>query len=1169
MALYYCTSCGHIINKFGSLKEYERCPYCKGFASVYYLSYVDTAFANNNGFMFAGTAHITKNCTEKRMEFPPNTTSLDKELSFRDNGYIEEIVFPKTINIIPEYYCANCSKLKKVLIPGNVRWIEKHAFDGCKELREIVLYEGVEHIEDRAFNNCENLERVSLPKSLVYIDDSAFRNCKKLKEVLIPDGVEEIGDWAFYECESLERVTLPKQLKKLGMYSFWGSGLKYFVLPKNIEEMGTLPLGNGYRELKVFVPNHSKTESSLQYQYHKHVFSDEKEPIALRDGMKGNDLICWVGDQESATIPYGVRSICSKAFEKEAIKSLTCPSSLVNIHKEAFKNCNFLEKVNLNQGLINIEEKAFVVEKGRGCIKTLDIPSTVKKIGKDAFKGHKIEKLIFHNGIEEIDSGAFSDCLEWEINLPRSIKTISSNAFPQNAYLSVDGMPLEIFLSSTDYFKKEKQLTERIDEIETLINNKKSKVSNNQWGITSLTNKIINRDKEIDEAAASIKKIEKQKEEIFLEAEGRIKEYNSYIVTVKEHISSAENEKDALNEDYNKTFFLALSRKKEIAEKISEKELEIDNYKTEVITLEENIKNENIRKQDVEHRLQSSISNYTRLLELNEDEKEQINKNTKEKERIEREIEGNNITLTELKSQLLELNEEFEKKNKSKKDRLEKKKLLAEKDSLIRGIPEPNCKFVKVPQYKEIGNEVIDQTLLREAFEIILKRKNAESLKELLPQLYKNNKKSVDRIKAINKKLTLESFDGIDLFASLEKGEEEYEVKLPERFMYLYDFFSENEEWRKLYTSKDNKKHDRGYIGSFFVEFFDGIDFIPLTNIIINNTVLAFMPYCILVLRNLTELSVLKYDDTSINYECTEKDYKRPPADREIVSQHYLHQNADGTPNKRYKDNYLIYSTRLNYITVASGKHSYKISIPTKSEAENFIYRFKEFKESLADGLRGKVYQAFLESKDLDEIKSIVSEEERVKKEREEQEKLRLEELARKEEEKRIAEEKEKEEKRKAIIERQRQLNEERKAQKEAQKEKITKIISMFEDDEDAFFGEKKENVAVAKEKSNGPLEVIGNKLISNNVFKIVFKQSTDLPEDTLTFYFTDTKGHVISNRKSYVVPDVGAETKVGFILKSGIDFTQMDSCTLVVEAEEDICQEIIFKMNISFYSDF
>ena len=777
--------------------------------------------------------------------------------------------------------------------------------------------------------------------------------------------------------------------------------------------------------------------------------------------------------------------------------------------------------------------------------------------------------MLFSEGIEEIGSGAFSDCLEWEINLPKSIKTVASNAFPKNSCINVADMPLEIYLSSTEYLKTEAELSNRISEIETLINNKKSKISTNLWEINSLKNKIIDRDKAIEAVADSIKKIEKEKEDVLAEVEQQIKEYYSEMDIVNGCISNIEHEMDALNEDYNKTFFLAISKKKDLAERISGKELELDNLKANVRTFEEKIEKEKCRKQNVENKLQSAISDYTKLLELNEDEKEQINKNNKENERVENEIEGNSSTLAELKSQLFELKEGFEKKNASKRKKFEKKRLLAEKNSLIRGISEPNCTIIKLPEYKEEGNEIIDQALLRKAFETLPKRENEKSLKELLPQLYKNNKKSVDRIKNINKELGLDTFAGIDLFATLEKCEETAEVRLPERFKYLYDFFSNNENWRELYKIGKSKKCDREHMGSLFTEFFDGIKFILLVDNKLKNTVLAFTPYCILVLSDSVELSILKYDDTSIKYVHTDKDYRHPPKDREIVSQHYLHQNADGTPNKRYKENYIIYCTRINTLAINSGKHSYKVDVPTKAEADEFIYKFNEYKESLSDGLRGKVYQAFLESKDLDEIKNIVSEEERLKKEKERLEKLRLKELAREEEEKRIAEEKEKEEKRKAIIERQRRINEERKAEKAAQKEKLTKIISMFEDDEDAFFGEKKDNAPIAKERNDGPLEVVGNKLISNNVFKIIFKQLTDISEDTLTLYFTDSKGRVISNRKSYVVPDVGAETKVGFILKSGIDFTQMDSCTLAVEAEEDICQEIIFKMNISFYSDF
>ena len=1123
MPTYYCKSCGNIVNRFSAPKQLDRCPYCNVYASFYYLE-VREVFADGNGFVtYDDTACIRSNCKAKKVVISDRARRLDDYMHFQNNEYIEEVVFPRSIDNIVSYYCAGCTKIRRVVIPGNVKIIGNSAFQGCTSLREVVISEGVREIEDWAFSSCKNLEKVVLPSSL-----------------------EIIGKYAFSDCS-----------------------IKYARLPNGLNDIGTKCLGYS-PEPSVYVTKNSRTERYIKSEYPNPKYALNENYIISNKGVIDHVLYCRpVEWNERITLPYDTVTIADQAFKGSSVAGVACNGSLEVIKTEAFSNCNYLDTVTFNNGLKIIDNRAFLVDGKRGKLKVIEIPGTVKRIGKEAFKGHKIEKIAFKNGIEEIGDNAFADSLIWEVDLPKSIKTVAPNAFPKGTFISVDGMPLEIFMSSTDYFIKEKQLNEKIREIESLINNKKIKVSSNQGDIVAFNSKINSREKEIEDTAVSIKSFEKDKEETSFDVDKQVKILDSRILSVNESIIKAENERDLLKNELNQTFLFAISKKRNLTERIADKESAIIKLQDEKKSYEVQKEGEEKRQQDVENRLQCAIDKYTNLLELTEKEKEQIDKNTKENSRIQSEIKGDEESLNELKKELSRLIEEFEKKNKSKFKELEKKKLLAEKECLIRSLPEPRCKTVKIPEYKENSDDIIDQTLLRKAFEIIPKRENEKSLREVLPQLYKDNKKSIDRIKAINRELVVDPFDGIDQFASLDKGEGKYEVELPERFRYLYDFFSENEAWIQLYGAKDDKKQDRGYIGSFFTEFFDGIKFVPLVNNKVNNTVLAFTPYCILLVRNLVELSVLKYDDTSINYECTEKDYKRPPADREIVSQHYLHQNADGTPNKRYKDNYLIYSTRLNFIAVASGKHSYKISIPTKSEAENFIYRFKEFKETLADGLRGKVYQAFLESKDLDEIKSIVSEEERIKKEREEQEKLRLEELARKEEEKRIAEEKEKEEKRKAIIERQRQLNEERKAQKEAEKEKITKIISMFEDDEDAFFGEKKENVAVAKEKSNGPLEVVGNKLISNNVFKIVFKQSTDLPEDTLTLYFTDNKGHIISNRKSYVVPDVGAETKVGFILKSGIDFTQMDSCTLAVEAEEDICQEIIFKMNISFYSDF
>jgi hypothetical protein len=122
----------------------------------------------------------------------------------------------------------------------------------------------------------------------------------------------------------------------------------------------------------------------------------------------------------------------------------------------------------------------------------------------------------------------------------------------------------------------------------------------------------------------------------------------------------------------------------------------------------------------------------------------------------------------------------------------------------------------------------------------------------------------------------------------------------------------------------------------------------------------------------------------------------------------------------------------------------------------------------------------------------------------------------------------------------------------------------MFDDDFEA------DTADIAVEEADNatiPVEIIGNRLISNNVFKVALKFVDECKSESLIAYFVTNTGEIISNKKKIAVSS--DEIVVGFILNSGIDYTAMQECLMRFETSGDILGDIDFKMNISFYSDF
>lgn len=97
-----------------------------------------------------------------------------------------------------------------------------------------------------------------------------------------------------------------------------------------------------------------------------------------------------------------------------------------------FECCSRLEEVILPKGLESIEENTFF-----GCksLKNIELPSTLTRIGSDAFAESGIETLIVPGSVETITSHSLSNTNCKTIILSEGVKKIESSAFFNNPNL--------------------------------------------------------------------------------------------------------------------------------------------------------------------------------------------------------------------------------------------------------------------------------------------------------------------------------------------------------------------------------------------------------------------------------------------------------------------------------------------------------------------------------------------------------------------------------------------------------------------------------------------------------------------------------------------------------------------------------------------------------------
>lgn len=142
--------------------------------------------------------------------------------------------------------------------------------------------------------------------------------------------------------------------------------------------------------------------------------------------LTSNGRLISTHDCYHFVIPFGVKELGADCFENECVKSLEIPESVIKIGEYAL--CGFKGKhLKLPQSLKEIGDHAF----DGSSFYEIRIPGSVNKIGQYAFSFcESLQTVIFEEGLAEIDIGAFSECKKLRrIVFPSTLKKIGDCAF--------------------------------------------------------------------------------------------------------------------------------------------------------------------------------------------------------------------------------------------------------------------------------------------------------------------------------------------------------------------------------------------------------------------------------------------------------------------------------------------------------------------------------------------------------------------------------------------------------------------------------------------------------------------------------------------------------------------------------------------------------------------
>lgn len=333
------------------------------------------------------------------VEVGRQSVSLSKEKIFIPNSISQNDTTFYVIGIADNAFSGN-KKIKKVVFDeeSDIQYIGEGAFAGCENLTEIELPSTITEIKPYTFAWC-GLEYIEIHNFITKIGERAFTNCAQLAKIDMSENIEDIGNFAFAWCPQLKSFTIPEKTKRLG----------YEILQAN-------------RELDTLYYNAINCEDAGAY-YDKRV----ERTIGAFEGNVGLSEIVFGNRVEY--IPEYLLYNC------RGIDTIDFPRSIERVGRFALHNTEWFygaeeDLIYVNNIAYHYKGKEVHVDETvfrpntnaiAACcfyekdIETVELPSTVRYIGKSAFEKCKhIEKITFSVDIETIDDFAFYGCEEME-----------------------------------------------------------------------------------------------------------------------------------------------------------------------------------------------------------------------------------------------------------------------------------------------------------------------------------------------------------------------------------------------------------------------------------------------------------------------------------------------------------------------------------------------------------------------------------------------------------------------------------------------------------------------------------------------------------------------------------------------------------------------------------
>ncbi|MBR5059948.1 MAG: leucine-rich repeat domain-containing protein [Clostridia bacterium] len=319
---------------------------------------------------------------EEAPEIPEGTMVIAPN-AFKDCKTVKTVKLRDTLTAIGEYAFSGCDSLEEISVPKMVKSVGKSCFEGCASLKKCEMKTNTTYVGEDCFRGCASLETVTLSSSLTEIKEGLFRDCASLTHVKLT-AATSIAAYVFYGCKNLLSVDAPA-CASIGDFAFFGC-----------EAFGSdekSPAGG--------------TFSTAVTAIGEHVFDGtywlDSKKAAAKAPQKASDAYVLIGkgvlvyysgilpegtDDPAGTVKFDTKTknIGPEALQdlRDSVETVEIPSTVIRIEKGAFKDFTKLKEVKIPNSLTVISESAFENCKS---LTTVILAGKTTEIGPFAFRG--------------------------------------------------------------------------------------------------------------------------------------------------------------------------------------------------------------------------------------------------------------------------------------------------------------------------------------------------------------------------------------------------------------------------------------------------------------------------------------------------------------------------------------------------------------------------------------------------------------------------------------------------------------------------------------------------------------------------------------------------------------------------------------------------------------